>query len=241
MTHAPLFIALDMNNEKTAMDFLEKFEDARPDLKVGMELFYSAGPRLIHNLKERGHHLFLDVKCHDIPTTVGKTMKQLASYGVDVITTHAIGGKEMLVAAREGLEAGTPTGANRPKLIAVTALTSTTEDMLKQDLLIQENLKQMVHHYTTRTVEAGLDGVVCSVHEVAMLRKNFGHDLYALTPGIRNHDGDLHDQKRAATAEEARISGSSAIVVGRAITEQNDPRRAYETMLSQWKGMSVSS
>ncbi|GAK04644.1 orotidine 5'-phosphate decarboxylase [Geomicrobium sp. JCM 19037] len=234
----PLFIALDMSSKAEAEDFLKRFDGRLPALKVGMELFYTAGPAFIHNLKERGHPLFLDVKCHDIPKTVERTMKQIAGLGVDLVTTHALGGTEMMEAAREGLEQGQIHGQARTKCIAVTALTSMTEQMLHEQLLIQTSLDETVRHLAKETITAGLDGVVCSVHEVRDLRRSVADDIFTLTPGIRMAGADTHDQKRSATPETARAEASSAIVVGRAITESVDPVATYDQIYERWHGLS---
>lgn len=235
----PLFIALDMSTEQEAITFLEQFGSERPAVKVGMELFYSAGPDILLKLKERGHHLFLDVKCHDIPKTVERTMKKIASYGVDVVTTHASGGREMMEAAREGLEQGVNRGSKRPTCIAVTVLTSTSAQQLEQEMLICKSLPEAVRRFTEVTLQAGLDGVVCSVQEVKELCAAFPDQLYTLTPGIRNKDDNHHDQKRAATPEEASKVGSSAIVVGRAITRSEQPLSAYYDILHAWTGKEI--
>ncbi|QQK76711.1 orotidine-5'-phosphate decarboxylase [Salicibibacter cibarius] len=234
----PLYIALDMETKKEAMDFLDQFEEKRPAVKVGMELFYGNGPGVIQALKERGHPVFLDLKCHDIPKTVERTMRTLASFGVDLVTLQATGGKAMMEAAKEGLMKGTPPGQEAPKCVAVTALTSTSQRQWNEELLMEGDLGDGVLHFTDLALQAGLDGVVCSVQEVEGLRNRFGEAVYTVTPGIRMAGSDAHDQKRAATPAQARISGSNAIVVGRSITESNRPLEIYRKICKEWMGNS---
>ncbi|AXF55450.1 orotidine-5'-phosphate decarboxylase [Salicibibacter kimchii] len=234
----PLYIALDMETQKEAMDFLDQFEEKRPAVKVGMELFYGNGPAVIQTLKERGHAVFLDLKCHDIPKTVERTMRTLARLEVDLVTLHASGGKTMMAAAKEGLLKGTPSGKEPPKCVAVTALTSTSQRQWKEEQLMEGDLGDGVFHFTDLALQAGLDGVVCSVQEVEGLRKRFGEAVYTVTPGIRMAGSATHDQKRAATPAQARAAGSNAIVVGRGITASNYPVGNYGKIYKEWMGES---
>lgn len=232
MENKPI-IALDFSNEQKVLSFLDQF-DEQLFVKVGMELFYQEGPSIVHKIKERGHHIFLDLKLHDIPNTVKSAMKGLAKLGVDLVNVHAAGGKVMMESALEGLEAGTNNGNKRPSIIAVTQLTSTTEEQMQKEQKISLSLIDSVLHYAKLTKEAGLDGVVCSVHEANIIRENLGDQFIRVTPGIRLHGGETHDQKRIATPDFARRNGSSYIVVGRAITAANNPREAYKNVCTLW-------
>ncbi|MBB6449359.1 orotidine-5'-phosphate decarboxylase [Geomicrobium halophilum] len=234
-----LFIALDMETKEEALAFLNRFNERRPSVKVGMELFYSSGPAIIQQLKARGHDVFLDLKCHDIPKTVERTMHKLASFDVDLVTLHAAGGKTMMEAAKAGLDKGTPLGSIPPKCVAVTVLTSTTQAQLGKEMLIERPLENTVFHFTDMSLRSGLDGVVCSVQEVEQLRKEFKEDVFTVTPGIRPRGTSHHDQKRAATPAKARAAGVDAIVVGRAITTSNDPLKAYERIHQEWVGAGI--
>ncbi|WP_066365118.1 orotidine-5'-phosphate decarboxylase [Neobacillus fumarioli] len=232
-----LIIALDFANGDEVGKFLLPFSDHRLFVKVGMELYYQEGPSIIQLLKEAGHQIFLDLKLHDIPNTVRSAMKGLARFEVDLVNVHAAGGKEMMQAAIEGLEAGTPAGSKRPACIAVTQLTSTSEGQMNKEQLIPVTLKESVLHYATLTKESGLDGVVCSAWEVASIREQLGTDFFTVTPGIRRQSDETADQKRVATPEYARNAGVSAIVVGRSITRSADPLKSYLEWLEAWKGV----
>jgi orotidine-5'-phosphate decarboxylase len=234
----PLIIALDFKGLQDVKAFLTPFKGKKLYVKVGMELFYKEGPEVIHYLKNEGHQIFLDLKLHDIPNTVKMGMKSLASLGVDLVNVHAAGGRQMMEAALEGLEAGTASG-KRPKLIAVTQLTSTSEDVLKEELLINRSLQETVQSYALLGKESGLDGVVCSVLEVPLLREACGEAFLTVTPGIRLPEDSKDDQKRVATPTHARDAGASMIVVGRSITGANDPLEKYETIKTQWEGITV--
>ena len=234
MTDLP-FIALDFPSGEEALRFLKPFE-GRANVKVGMELFYKEGPSIIDALKEQGYGIFLDLKLHDIPNTVKSAMKILASYEVDLVNVHAAGGARMMEAALEGLIEGTPEGKERPKIVAVTQLTSTDEESMQRDQLIDVPLEQSVVHYAKKAKEAGMDGVVCSVHEANMIAEACGRDFLKVTPGIRLAKGDTHDQKRVATPQFARANGSTHIVVGRAITQADEPLRAHDEVNGLWKG-----
>lgn len=229
-------IALDFYSGKQAFDFLQAF-DGGLNVKVGMQLYYKEGPAIVSRLKELGYDVFLDLKLHDIPNTVKSAMEVLASLGVDLTNVHAAGGKEMMAAALEGLDKGTPAGQKRPALIGVTQLTSTDDRQVREEQLINASLKDSVLHYAELTKGAGLDGVVCSVHEASGIAANCGNDFFKVTPGIRLADGGTHDQKRIATPEEARVAGSTHIVIGRAVTGADDPRAVYEMINEQWKGL----
>nr|WLW35596.1 PyrF_V [synthetic construct] len=230
-------IALDFASAEETLAFLAPFQQEPLFVKVGMELFYQEGPSIVKQLKERNCELFLDLKLHDIPTTVNKAMKRLASLGVDLVNVHAAGGKKMMQAALEGLEEGTPAGKKRPSLIAVTQLTSTSEQIMKDELLIEKSLIDTVVHYSKQAEESGLDGVVCSVHEVKAIYQAVSPSFLTVTPGIRMSEDAANDQVRVATPAIAREKGSSAIVVGRSITKAEDPVKAYKAVRLEWEGI----
>ncbi|MDP4122319.1 MAG: orotidine-5'-phosphate decarboxylase, partial [Bacillota bacterium] len=227
-------IALDFASAEETLAFLAPFQQEPLFVKVGMELFYQEGPSIVKQLKERNCELFLDLKLHDIPTTVNKAMKRLASLGVDLVNVHAAGGKKMMQAALEGLEEGTPAGKKRPSLIAVTQLTSTSEQIMKDELLIEKSLIDTVVHYSKQAEESGLDGVVCSVHEAKAIYQAVSPSFLTVTPGIRMSEDAANDQVRVATPAIAREKGSSAIVVGRSITKAEDPVKAYKAVRLEW-------
>lgn len=199
----------------------------RPYVKIGMELFYAEGPQIITKLKERGHKVFLDLKLHDIPNTVKKSMQVLGAYGVDMVNVHAGGGIEMMKAAKEGLMLGAARSADKPKLIAVTQLTSTDAKTLRDELLIDKPMDEVVKQYALNAREAGLDGVVCSAFEAAGIHEACGDDFITVTPGIRFEGSASDDQKRVMTPAKAREAGSDFIVVGRPITAAEKPDEAY--------------
>ncbi|PJY98728.1 orotidine-5'-phosphate decarboxylase [Bacillus vallismortis] len=230
-------IALDFASAEETLAFLAPFQQNPLYVKVGMELFYQEGPSIVKQLKERECQLFLDLKLHDIPTTVHKAMKRLAALGIDLVNVHAAGGKKMMQAALEGLEEGTPSGKKRPSLIAVTQLTSTSEQIMKDELLIEKPLIDTVVHYSKLTEESGLDGVVCSVHEAKAIYQAVPSSFLTVTPGIRLSEDAANDQIRVATPAIAREKGSSAIVVGRSITKAKDPVKAYEAVRLDWEGI----
>ena len=236
MMEKALIIALDFNSLEEVTAFLDKFEDEKLFVKVGMELFYSAGPSIIAEIKKRGHQIFLDLKLHDIPNTVKQAMKVLAKLDVDLVNVHAAGGKQMMQAALEGLQEGVQEGKQRPAIIAVTQLTSTTEVEMQHDQQIPLTLEQSVLSYATLAQEAGLDGVVCSTHEVEVIHGKLGNDFLTVTPGIRMADDDTHDQKRIASPEKARLLGTNCIVVGRSITKATSPLEAYRLVKQAWEG-----
>ena len=219
-----VIIACDFAGKKQVFDFLEKLEGEKPYLKIGMELFYATGPQIISELKEKDYKIFLDLKLHDIPNTVKKAMSVLSGLNVDMVNVHAGGTSAMMEAALEGL---TRPDGSRPLLIAVTQLTSTSQERMTKDLLINEDINKVVMHYAKNAKESGLDGVVCSPLEVLDVKEKCGKEFLTVTPGIRFADGDKGDQVRITTPEKAREIGSDYIVVGRPITEAQDPLAAY--------------
>ncbi|MGF2615589.1 orotidine-5'-phosphate decarboxylase [Rossellomorea vietnamensis] len=228
-------VALDFPTWEISRSFLEKM-DTSLFVKVGMELYLQNGPMIIEELKKMNHRIFLDLKLHDIPNTVGRAMKGLAQLEIDLINVHAAGGVQMMEHALNGLVQGTPSGKERPMLISVTQLTSTSEEQMKKEQLINQPLINSVLHYAKISMEAGLDGVVCSPHEAAAIRELSGEDFLRVTPGIRLLGDATQDQKRIASPSQARQLGSSAIVVGRSITEADDPAKAYLKVKSEWEG-----
>lgn len=233
MNNKPI-IALDFPSEQEVFNFLHQFHESL-FVKIGMELYLQEGPEIVRKVKEQGHDIFLDLKLHDIPNTVKSAMKGLARLGVDLVNVHAAGGIHMMESALEGLEAGTLAGQDRAKLIAVTQLTSTTEEQMQNEQKINLSLLDSVLQYATITKKAGLDGVVCSVHEARKISESCGHEFLRVTPGIRLAGGEVHDQKRIATPDGARRDGSSLIVVGRAITNAEDPVEAYKKVCELWE------
>lgn len=222
-----VIIACDFASADETLAFLDQFEK-KPFVKIGMELFYAEGPSIVKKLKERGHKVFLDLKLHDIPNTVKKSMKVLGAYGVDIVNVHAAGTIAMMEAAKAGLMEGAKDCDSEPLLIAVTQLTSTDEETMKKDLLIDRPLDEVVAHYAKNAAAAGLDGVVCSAHEAAKVHELCGKDFAAVTPGIRLAGDAAGDQKRVMTPAKAKEVGSDYIVVGRSITAAADPIAAYE-------------
>lgn len=221
-----VIIACDFGSAADALAFLDKFADCprKPFVKIGMELFYGAGPSIVREIKSRGHRIFLDLKLHDIPNTVRKTMKVLSALDVDMTNVHAAGTVEMMKAAVEGL---TREDGTRPLLIAVTQLTSTSQERLEADLLIERPMEEVIRHYARNARAAGLDGVVCSPLEASAVKSACGQDFLAVTPGIRFADSAADDQVRITTPARAREIGSDFIVVGRPITAAADPVAAY--------------
>lgn len=228
-----VIIACDFNSKEEVMNFLDKFQDEKPFLKIGMELFYAEGPEIVREIKARGHKIFLDLKLHDIPNTVKKAMAVLSNLDVDMCNVHAAGTKGMMSAAIEGL---TRPDGTRPLLIAVTQLTSTSEEVMQQELWIEKPIDQTVMHYAKNTMEAGLDGVVCSPLEAGKVHEVCGEKFFTITPGVRFADGDVGDQKRVATPAKAREWGSDYIVVGRPITQAEDPVAAYRRCVADFLG-----
>lgn len=228
-----VIIACDFNGKEECMNFLDKFTDEKPYVKIGMELFYSAGPQIVREIKQRGHKIFLDLKLHDIPNTVKKSMAVLSGLDVDMCNLHAAGTKAMMEAALEGL---TRPDGTRPLLIAVTQLTSTSEERMKSDLLINEPIDKVVMHYAKCACEAGLDGVVCSPLEATKVHDTCGKTFLTVTPGVRFADGDVGDQVRVTTPAKAKEIGSDYIVVGRPITQAADPVAAYRRCVDEFVG-----
>ena len=228
-----VIIACDFASKEDVFAFLDKFQDEKPYVKIGMELFYGAGPEIVKEIKKRGHKIFLDLKLHDIPNTVKKAMKVLSSLDVDMCNLHAGGTVAMMEAALEGLmrEDGT-----RPLLIAVTQLTSTSQERMESDLLIKEPLDKVVMHYASCAKTAGLDGVVCSPLEAGKVHNTCGKEFITVTPGVRFADGDVGDQVRVTTPEKAKELGSDYIVVGRPITAAADPVAAYRRCVKEFVG-----
>ncbi len=220
-----VIIACDFKDKEETLNFLNKFEDEKLYLKIGMELFYSEGPEIVREIKKRGHKIFLDLKLHDIPNTVEKAMKSLANLNVDMTNVHASGTIKMMEAGLRGL---TKEDGTRPLLIAVTQLTSTSQEVMEQDLLIKENIEDVVMHYAENSKKAGLDGVVCSPLEVQAVKRKCGKEFLTITPGIRFSTDSKDDQSRITTPAKAKELGSDYIVVGRSITNADNPVEAYK-------------
>lgn len=233
-----VIIALDFGTPEEALKFLDNFKEEKPYVKIGMELFYAAGPDIVRQIKARGHKIFLDLKLHDIPNTVKSAMKVLSGLDVDMTNLHAAGTIEMMRAAREGL---TRPDGSRPLLLAVTQLTSTSEERMQKDLLISASIEDTIRHYARNAHEAGLDGVVCSPAEAGLVKEACGESFLTVTPGVRfaSADGSLAnvaDQVRVTTPAMASRNGSDYIVVGRPITKADDPVAAYRRAVSEFLG-----
>lgn len=230
-----VIVACDFSSAEATFDFLDKFEgeDCKPFVKIGMELYYAEGPSIVREIKRRGHKIFLDLKLHDIPNTVKKAMNVLSNLDVDITNLHASGTKAMMKAALEGL---TREDGTRPLLIAVTQLTSTDQEAMENDLLIKEPIDKVVMHYAKCAEESGLDGVVCSPLEAGKVHDTCGKDFLTITPGVRFADGDIGDQKRVMTPAAAKEIGSDYIVVGRPITQADDPVAAYRRCVEEFVG-----
>lgn len=228
-----VIIACDFNSAEETFAFLDKFTGKKPFVKIGMELFYAEGPQIVREIKKRGHKIFLDLKLHDIPNTVMKAMKVLSSLDIDMVNIHAAGTIAMMEAALTGL---TREDGTRPLLIAVTQLTSTSEDRMKSELLINSSLEKTVMHYAENAKKAGLDGVVCSPMESESVHNVCGKDFVTVTPGIRFADSAKDDQIRITTPAKAKEIGSDYIVVGRPITQADDPVKAYERCVEEFVG-----
>lgn len=228
-----VIIACDFAGAGDCMAFLDKFTGKKPFVKIGMELFYAEGPQIVRAIKEREHKIFLDLKLHDIPNTVKKSMAVLSRLDVDMCNLHAGGAIPMMEAALEGL---TRPDGTRPLLIAVTQLTSTSEEIMRRDLLINKPIEEVVMHYAENAKKAGLDGVVCSPLEASAVHGRCGESFLTVTPGIRYADGDKGDQSRVTTPARAREIGSDYIVVGRPITAAEDPVAAYERCVADFVG-----
>lgn len=228
-----VIIACDFAGKKEVLDFLDKFTGRKPFVKIGMELFYAEGPEIVREIKARGHKIFLDLKLHDIPNTVKKAMSVLSRLDVDMCNLHAGGTVAMMEAAIEGL---TRPDGTRPMLIAVTQLTSTSQERMANDLLIERPLDEVVMHYALNAKKAGLDGVVCSPLESGKVHAKCGDDFVTVTPGVRFAGGDIGDQVRVTTPAQAKEIGSDYIVVGRPITAAEDPVAAYERCVAEFVG-----
>lgn len=228
-----VIIALDFPSAQDVYAFLDKFQEEKPFVKIGMELFYAEGPDIVRQIKARGHKIFLDLKLHDIPNTVKSAMRVLSRLDVDMVNLHAAGTIDMMRAALEGL---TREDGTRPLLLAVTQLTSTSEERMQKELLISATMPDTVKHYAYNAFIAGLDGVVCSPLEAALVKEACGKNFATVTPGIRFADSAADDQSRVMTPEKARLNGSDYIVVGRPITRADDPVAAYRRCVKEFVG-----
>lgn len=226
-----VIVACDFSSKEDVISFLDLFTDVKPFVKIGMELFYGAGPDIVREIKSRGHKIFLDLKLHDIPNTVKKSMSVLSKLDVDMTNLHASGTADMMKAALEGL---TRPDGTRPILIAVTQLTSTSEERMKNELLIDKPIDEVVMHYAKNAASAGLDGVVCSPLEAEKVHNACGVGFVTVTPGVRFADGDVGDQVRVMTPKQAKEIGSDYIVVGRPITAAADPVAAYKRCVAEF-------
>ena len=226
-----VIIACDFSSKDEVMNFLHKFKDKKPFVKIGMELFYAEGPQIVREIKARGHKIFLDLKLHDIPTTVKKAMAVLSNLDVDMCNLHASGTKAMMEAALEGL---TRPDGTRPILNGVTQLTSTSQERMTEDLLIEKPIDEVVMHYAKNCKDSGLDGVVCSPLEAGKVKNVCGSEFVTVTPGVRFADGEVGDQVRVTTPAKAREIGSDYIVVGRPITAAEDPVAAYNRCIAEF-------
>lgn len=233
MKHRDVIIACDFSSAEATLQFLDKFTDCKPFVKIGMELYYAAGPAIVQQIKARGHKIFLDLKLHDIPNTVKKAMSVLSKMDVDMCNLHAAGTIEMMKAALEGL---TREDGTRPLLIAVTQLTSTSEERMQRELLINASINDTIVQYARNSKEAGLDGVVCSPLEAGMVKEACGEAFVTVTPGVRFADGEVGDQVRVTTPARAKEIGTDYIVVGRPITQATDPVAAYKRCVEEFVG-----
>ncbi|MBR0312742.1 MAG: orotidine-5'-phosphate decarboxylase [Oscillospiraceae bacterium] len=228
-----VIVACDFDSRERTLEFLSQFREEKPFVKIGMELYYASGPKIVRELKDRGHQVFLDLKLHDIPNTVKKAMKVLSELGADICDLHAAGTVAMMEAAVEGL---TRPDGTRPKLIAVTQLTSTDQTAMERDLLIHAPIDEVILHYAENAKKAGLDGVVCSPLEAGKVHGRCGVGFLTVTPGVRFADGDVGDQKRVTTPALAKNLGSDYIVVGRPITAAPDPVAAWRRCVAEFVG-----
>ena len=229
-----VIVALDFPARRETLEFLDRFPAGeKPFVKIGMELYYAGGPQMVQELKDRGHRIFLDLKLHDIPNTVKRAMAVLSRLDVDMVNLHAAGASEMMKAALEGLSR--PDGT-RPLLIAVTQLTSTSPQALREELLVETPMEETVLSYARNAARSGLDGVVCSPLEAALVKERCGAEFLTVTPGVRFAGGDLGDQKRVMTPERAGRSGCDYLVMGRPITQAEDPVEAYRRAVREFLG-----
>ena len=226
-----VIVACDFASAEQTFSFLDKFTGRKPFVKIGMELYYAEGPSIVRQIKARGHKIFLDLKLHDIPNTVKKAMAVLRNLDVDITNLHAAGTTAMMKGALEGL---TREDGTRPLLIAVTQLTSTDQEALEKDILIEKPIDEVVMHYAETAKNAGLDGIVCSPLEAGKVHDRCGQNFLTITPGVRFADGDVGDQKRVMTPAQAKLIGSDYIVVGRPITAAADPVAAYERCVAEF-------
>ena len=226
-----VIVACDFASREATLNFLDKFTGRKPFVKIGMELYYAEGPAIVKEIKARGHKIFLDLKLHDIPNTVKKAMAVLSNLDVDITNLHAAGTTAMMKGALEGL---TRADGTRPLLIAVTQLTSTDQEAMEKDLLINHPIDEVVMHYAETAKNAGLDGIVCSPLEAGKVHGRCGEKFLTITPGVRFADGDVGDQKRVMTPAAAKEIGSDYIVVGRPITAAADPVAAYERCVAEF-------
>lgn len=228
-----VIIALDFRTQEQVFQFLGNFKEKKPFVKIGMELFYAQGPDIVRQVKARGHKIFLDLKLHDIPNTVRGGMASLSGLGVDMCNLHAAGTRAMMEAALEGL---TRPDGTRPLLLAVTQLTSTTQEVMQEELLIDASMEETVAHYAKNAHAAGLDGIICSPLEAALVKEACGPQMITVTPGVRFADGGTQDQARVTTPARAREIGSDYIVVGRPITQAPDPVAAWQKCMDEFVG-----
>ena len=228
-----VIVALDFDGREKTLAFLDRFTEEKPFVKIGMELFYAEGPSIVREIRARGHKIFLDLKLHDIPNTVKKAMAALSALDVDIVNVHAAGTGAMMSAALAGL---TRPDGTRPLLIAVTQLTSTDQDMLEKELWIEKPMEEVVLHYAEIASIVGLDGVVCSPLEAGSIHERCGKNFLTVTPGVRFAGGDVGDQKRVTTPARAKELGSDYIVVGRPITQAEDPVAAYRRCVAEFVG-----
>ena len=228
-----VIIALDFPDAARTFEFLDKFNGKKPFVKIGMELFYSEGSKIVREIKARGHKIFLDLKLHNIPNTVKNAMKSLRALNIDMINVHAAGTIDMMKAALEGI---TSDDGSRPVLIAVTQLTSTSQDKMNNELLISKPIDEVVTHYAKNALAAGLDGVVCSPLEAGKIHDEVGKNFYTVTPGIRFKGDDIGDQSRVTDPLRAKELGADYIVVGRSVTKALDPVKSYERCIKEFCG-----
>ena len=228
-----VIVACDFSSKAEVISFLSKFKEEKPYVKIGMELFYAEGPEIVREIKKMGHKIFLDLKLHDIPNTVKKSMNVLSNLDVDMCNLHAAGTKAMMEAALEGL---TRPDGTRPLLIAVTQLTSTSEERMREDLLIDKPIDEVVMHYAKNAKDSGLDGIVCSPLEAGKVHDLCGAEFITVTPGVRFADGDIGDQVRVTTPAKAKEIGSDYIVVGRPVTAAEDPVATYRRCVAEFVG-----
>ena len=226
-----VIIACDFSSAEECFRFLDRFSEEKPFVKIGMELYYAVGPAIVREIKRRGHKIFLDLKLHDIPNTVRKAMAVLSRLDADIVNLHAAGGSNMMKAAIEGL---TRPDGSRPLLIAVTQLTSTDQQLMESELLIEKRLEDVVIAYAQNAAASGLDGVVCSPLEAGRVHEACGTGFLTVTPGVRFAEGDTGDQKRVTTPQKARELGTDYIVVGRPITQADDPVAAYRKCVKEF-------